>query len=109
MRVKSLTLLGLISSFVVISAFTGCAPSTTVKKKQAVTIEKPSENVFIPPKKKISVIEFENKTAYGQRRLGTAASDILLTELGKSQKFILIEKKKKWQYKKNLKSIKILK
>ncbi|OGS44753.1 MAG: hypothetical protein A2539_03975 [Elusimicrobia bacterium RIFOXYD2_FULL_34_15] len=94
MRVKSLTLLGLISSFVVISAFTGCAPSTTVKKKQAVTIEKPSENVFIPPKKKISVIEFENKTAYGQRRLGTAASDILLTELGKSQKFILIERSK---------------
>ncbi|MFA5779937.1 MAG: CsgG/HfaB family protein [Elusimicrobiota bacterium] len=75
------------------SIFTGCAPSTTVKKKQAVTIETPKE-VFIPPKKKISVVEFENKTAYGQRRLGTAASDILLTELGKSQKFILIERAK---------------
>ena len=75
------------------AVFTGCAPSTTVKKKQAVTIEKPKEG-FIPPKKKISVVEFENKTAYGQRRLGTAASDILLTELGKSQKFILIERSK---------------
>src|SRR3989339_830751 len=73
--------------------FTGCAPSTTVKKKQAVTIETPKE-VFIPPKKKISVVEFENKTAYGQRRLGTAAADILLTELCKSQKFILIERAK---------------
>ncbi len=80
-------------TFYLLPFFTGCAPSTTVKKKQAVTIEKPKE-VFIPPKKKISVVEFENKTAYGQRRLGTAASDVLLTELGKSQKFILIERAK---------------
>lgn len=76
-----------------LSFFTGCAPSTSVKKKQAVTIEKPKE-VVVPPKKKISVVEFENKTAYGQRRLGDAASDILMTELGKSQKFILIERAK---------------
>ncbi len=79
--------------YAICSIFTGCAPSTTVKKKQAVTIDKVKE-VFVPPKKKISVVEFENKTAYGQRRLGTAASDILLTELGKSQKFILIERAK---------------
>ena len=79
--------------YLVSVGFWGCAPSTTVKKKQAVTIDKVKE-VFVPPKKKISVVEFENKTAYGQRRLGTAASDILLTELGKSQKFILIERAK---------------
>lgn len=73
--------------------FTGCAPATTVKKKQTITIDKQKE-VIIPPKKKISVMEFENKSAYGQRRLGTAASDILMTELGKSGKFILIERTK---------------
>ncbi|MDD5686288.1 MAG: CsgG/HfaB family protein [Elusimicrobia bacterium] len=72
---------------------TSCAPSTSVRKKEAITIEKPKDE-FIPPKKKISVVEFENKTAYGQRRLGTAASDVLLTELGKSKKFILIERSK---------------
>ncbi|MBN1384617.1 MAG: hypothetical protein JW983_07055 [Elusimicrobia bacterium] len=76
-----------------LTLFTSCAPSTRVKKKQAVTIDKPKE-VIVPPKKKISVIDFENKTAYGQRRLGTAASDILMTELGKSGKFILIERAK---------------
>ncbi|MFH1541314.1 MAG: CsgG/HfaB family protein [Elusimicrobiota bacterium] len=76
-----------------LTAFTGCAPSTTVKKTQTITIDKPVD-AYIPPKKKISVVEFENKTAYGQRRLGTAASDVLLTELGKSDKFILVERAK---------------
>jgi len=89
--------LGLVLLFTIhyslFTVFTGCAHSTTVKKKQAVTIEKQKE-VFVPPKKKISVAEFENKTAYGQRRLGTAASDVLLTELGKSGKFILVERAK---------------
>jgi hypothetical protein len=35
---------------------------------------------------------FENKSAYGQGRLGTAASDILVTELVKSGKFIVVER-----------------
>ena len=89
-------LLGLIllpATCYLLPILTGCAPSTTVKKTQAVTIEKPKD-VFVGPKKKISVVEFENKTAYGQRRLGTAASDVLLTELGKSEKFILVERAK---------------
>ena len=49
---------------------------------------------MVGPKKKIAVVEFENKTAYGQRRLGDAAADILITELGKSGKFILVEREK---------------
>jgi len=94
MRHSSLVLYGLCLTVASSLFLNGCAPSTTVKKKQAVTIDKPSEDVFVPPKKKIAVIEFENKTAYGQRRLGTAASDVLMTELGKSGKFILVERTK---------------
>ncbi|MFH0948673.1 MAG: CsgG/HfaB family protein [Elusimicrobiota bacterium] len=92
-RITWLLLLLLTSNFSLLTVFSGCAPSTTVKKTQSVTIEK-SADTFVPPKKKISVVEFENKTAYGQKRLGTAASDVLLTELGKSDKFILVERAK---------------
>ena len=38
------------------------------------------------------MVEFENKSAYGQGRLGGAASDILVTELVKSGKFIVVER-----------------
>lgn len=46
------------------------------------------------PKRRIAVIDFENKTPYGQRELGTSASDILITELQKSGQFILLEREK---------------
>lgn len=74
----------------------GCAPSVAVKRTQTTTVkETPKvESEYTGPKRKIAVIDFENKTAYGQRRLGTAASDILITELGKSGKFILVERAK---------------
>ena len=41
----------------------------------------------------MAVVEFENKTAYGAR-LGTAAADILVTELGRTDRFLLIERAK---------------
>jgi len=47
----------------------------------------------VGPRLRVAVIEFENKTTYGQR-LGTAAADILVTELGKTDRFILIERAK---------------
>lgn len=45
------------------------------------------------PKLRIAVVDFENKSAYGQR-LGTAAADILVTELARTDRFILIERAK---------------
>ncbi len=74
----------------------GCAPSVAVKQKQTTTVkETPKvESQYTGPKRKVAIIDFENKTAYGQNRLGTAASDILITELGKSGKFILVEREK---------------
>ncbi len=71
---------------------TGCAPSTSVKQKEAMTIDKPKGMVAL--KRRIGVVDFENKTKYGANRLGTSASDILITELAKSGKFIVVERDK---------------
>ncbi|MBI4054548.1 MAG: hypothetical protein HY402_00285 [Elusimicrobia bacterium] len=46
------------------------------------------------PKRRVGVVDFENKTKYGQARLGTAASDVLITELAKTGKFIVVEREK---------------
>ena len=45
------------------------------------------------PRLRIAVVEFENKTVYGSR-LGTAAADILVTELARTGRFILVERQK---------------
>jgi len=47
----------------------------------------------VGPRLRVAVVEFENKTTYGQR-LGTAAADILVTELSRTDRFILIERAK---------------
>ncbi|MBZ0252306.1 MAG: hypothetical protein K8I02_03110 [Candidatus Methylomirabilis sp.] len=46
------------------------------------------------PKKRIGIVEFENKSTYGRGRLGQAASDVLLTELAKTGEFIVVEREK---------------
>src|ERR1017187_9654665 len=73
-------------------ALGACAPSTSVKQKQTMTIDQPKGMVSI--KRRIGVVDFENKTTYGANRLGTSASDILITELAKSGKFIVVERDK---------------
>lgn len=70
----------------------GCAPSTSVKKQASMTINNPEGMVGL--KRRIGVVDFENKTTYGANRLGTSASDILITELVKSGKFIVVERDK---------------
>lgn len=74
----------------------GCAASQTTKRKDAITIEKTEteRSKYTGPKRRIGVTDFENKTAYGQTRLGTAATDILVTELAKTGKFIVVERDK---------------
>ncbi len=44
------------------------------------------------PKKRVAVIKFQDKSAYGRGRLGGAVQDILTTELSKSGLFILISR-----------------
>jgi curli biogenesis system outer membrane secretion channel CsgG len=46
------------------------------------------------PKKRVAVVDFENKALYGKGRLGDTATDILMTELVKSDKFIVVERQK---------------
>lgn len=76
--------------FFLLLGLAACAPTTTVKQKQAMTIDTPKGMVGL--KRRIGVVDFQNKTAYGQGRLGTSASDILITELVKSGKFIVVER-----------------
>ncbi|OIN99102.1 MAG: hypothetical protein COX65_08205 [Elusimicrobia bacterium CG_4_10_14_0_2_um_filter_56_8] len=85
-RLKFLTL-----AVVLLSA---CAPSKSVKKQQALSVAETKKvtSKYTGPKRRIGVVEFENKSAYGQGRLGGAASDILVTELVKSGKFIVVER-----------------
>ncbi|MBI4249886.1 MAG: hypothetical protein HY611_10320 [Elusimicrobia bacterium] len=73
-----------------------CASRQTVRISQTVSAA-PTERVeskFAGPKRRIGVVEFDNKTAYGKNRLGGAAADILVTELSKTGKFIIIERDK---------------
>lgn len=44
------------------------------------------------PKKRVAVIRFQDKSAYGRGRLGGAVQDILMTELAKSGLFILVSR-----------------
>lgn len=69
-----------------------CSPSTKVKQKETMTIDKPKGMVSL--KRRIGVVDFQNKTTYGANRLGSSASDILITELAKSGKFIVVERDK---------------
>lgn len=70
----------------------GCNPSTTIKQKEAMAINTPEGLAGL--KRRIGVVDFENKTTYGANRLGTSASDILITELAKSNRFIVVERDK---------------
>jgi len=77
-----------------VSLMWACAPGKSVKMQQATTV-KETEKVkakYTGPRRRIGVVEFDNKSAYGQGRLGQAASDILITELVKSEKFIVVER-----------------
>jgi curli biogenesis system outer membrane secretion channel CsgG len=46
------------------------------------------------PRRRIGVVNFENKAPYAQARIGNTATDILITELVKSGKFIVVERDK---------------
>ncbi|MEK6544830.1 MAG: CsgG/HfaB family protein [Elusimicrobiota bacterium] len=73
-----------------------CSASRSTKRAQAITGTKTEkfDSQYAGPKKRIGVVDFQNKTAYGQARLGTAASDILITELAKTGRFVVIERDK---------------
>ena len=73
-----------------------CAPSSSVKRAQAMTATetKHSDSKYTGPRRRIGIVDFENKTAYGRNRLGSSASDILITELAKTNRFVVVERGK---------------
>lgn len=73
-----------------------CSPRSSVKRDQAMTATETEkvESKVTGPKRRIGVVDFENKTAYGQNRLGSAATDVLITELTKTGKFVVVERDK---------------
>lgn len=82
--------------FSLFAGFSGCAARIGVKMKQDVSanVTEKVESKYTGPRRRVGVVDFENKTAYGQNRLGQAASDILITELVKTGKFIVVEREK---------------
>jgi len=70
----------------------GCS-SVSVQKQDTIVADY-SKVRMIGPKKRIFVAEFENRSAYGQRRLGQGISDVLTTELANTNNFILLEREK---------------
>lgn len=76
--------------------FAGCGPKTRVKRDQVMSANETQkvEAEHTGPRRRIGVVDFENKSGYGQGRLGTAASDILITELAKTGKFVVVERDK---------------
>lgn len=73
-----------------------CAATQSTKMKQTVSanVTEKVEAKYTGPKRRVGVMDFENKTAYGQNRIGGAAADILITELTKTGKFIVVERDK---------------
>jgi len=79
----------------VILLCTICACSGTRKEVKSIDdrlVRSYQTSDFSGPKKKLAVTKFENATRFGQRRLGDNMTDVLSTELSKSNRFILIER-----------------
>lgn len=79
-----------VTSLFLAVSMTACTPSTKVKQKETMSIDKPQGMVAL--KRRVGVVDFVNKTKYGENRLGSSASDVLITELAKSGKFIVVER-----------------
>ena len=73
-----------------------CAPGTKIRQKDSTTVDVTEKVVskYTGPKRRIGVVSFENKAPYAQARIGNTATDIMITELVKSGKFIVVERDK---------------
>jgi curli biogenesis system outer membrane secretion channel CsgG len=56
------------------------------------TVSTVDEYERLPRQIRVAVIDFENKTKYGARRLSDAAAEILISELSRSGNFIIVER-----------------
>src|SRR5271170_2737805 len=79
----------------IIVPLAACSAGHNTRMTQAISANETEkvDSRYTGPKRRVGVVDFENKTAYGGR-LGSAASDILITELTKTGKFIVVERDK---------------
>ncbi len=70
----------------------GCAHMPTMTAAPEKEEPAPPKIASKGPKKRVGIVDFVNKTAYGKGRLGSSASDILTTELFKTGAFIMVER-----------------
>lgn len=70
-----------------------CTPQTTIRKQDTLASKRNyGAKEPIGPKIKIAIARFSNNTRFGKRRLGENLSDILITELNKTRRFIVLER-----------------
>lgn len=70
-----------------------CTSTKQITKQDTLEAEYPQYQL-VGPKKRVFIAEFENRSPYGQRRLGQGISDVLATELSRTNLFILLEREK---------------
>ncbi len=82
-----------LSGFIILFLFFACSSTKqSTKADEAELTGTYSLTPYHGPKKKVAVTTFINGTRFGKRRLGDNISDILITELSKSGRFILLER-----------------
>ena len=79
-----------IAAAVLLSAL-GCRSSEVAKEEAVVELKARTPRPF-EARKRVAVVDFEDKSAYGQGRLGRAAADVLTRFLFESQQFRVIER-----------------
>jgi len=81
-----------------LAALTACHTVEIQKADENVPLEETVLKVRPPlpvdQRKRVAVLEFEDRTDYGKGRLGRAASNILLTYLDRSQQFNIYERER---------------
>jgi curli biogenesis system outer membrane secretion channel CsgG len=67
---------------------------STVKKDNKIQSLRAYDSVegVVSPKRKVVIAEFKNQTRFGNRRLGNNLTDVMTTELVKSNRFIVLER-----------------
>lgn len=82
------------AAFLVSLFMVGCTAKRTEVSGAAPGVQKIPEAPIVThgPKKRVAVLEFANKSRYGRDKLGGEATDILITELVKSDLFIVVER-----------------
>ncbi len=74
----------------------GCSSTQVAKKGEIVPLDsaglKHHQPLPLEQRKRLAVLQFEDRTEYGSGRLGTAAADVLTTFLDRSGQFALYER-----------------